>query len=273
MKTCRKCGESFSGRRCTNCYNRYMREYNVIQKEQRKLRLDTGNLRLRVCKMGHTWSDEHDQCQECRKIRRQNRSEEKIRSDNERRKRWLNTPNGKSAQKRYWENNKQKKIDGHRAWLAKRPFYSTYRSIIDRCENPKSYRYRWYGGRGIKICNRWRGENGYNNFANFVSDIGPRPSPSHSLDRINNDGDYCPENIKWSTPKEQARNRRSVVKLTVNGITKLQCEWLEESGLSLTGFLRRKAMGLTGEALIAPPKKKNKYMEIVVTSDDNHLQG
>ncbi len=86
------------------------------------------------------------------------------------------------------------------------PLYRTWASLKLRCLYPLASGYKNYGGRGITICDSWR-----NDFLSFVQDVGPKPGPGYSLDRIDNDGNYEPGNVRWATRKEQTQNRRRTV--------------------------------------------------------------
>lgn len=104
------------------------------------------------------------------------------------------------------------------------PLYRLWSGLKSRCLNPNATGYDRYGGRGITICDRWL------NFENFVSDIGPRPSSQHSLDRIECEGDYEPGNCRWATPEEQNNNTRVATVVTYKGKRMRLHEAWQESG-------------------------------------------
>jgi len=94
----------------------------------------------------------------------------------------------------------------------KTPEYRAWSNMKERCSNPRRDNYSQYGGRGIQVCDRWRAS-----YQAFLLDMGRRPSSSHSLDRINVNGDYEPTNCRWSTAREQQGNRRTTLFIEING--------------------------------------------------------
>lgn len=105
---------------------------------------------------------------------------------------------------------------------------SVWANMKTRCYNKNSNVWKGYGGRGITVCDRWLGADG---FANFLADMGPRLSENSYLDRIDNDGNYEPSNCRWTTWKNQQRNRRTTRYLTYDGQTRCLAEWAEMYGI------------------------------------------
>jgi hypothetical protein len=114
------------------------------------------------------------------------------------------------------------------------PELSSWRSMIARCSNPNSHAWSRYGGRGIRVCERWRAS-----FAAFLDDMGRRPSLEHSIDRIDNDGDYEPSNCRWATRTEQALNRRNNRRIDAAGQSLTAPEWSRLTGIHKDTILGR----------------------------------
>jgi len=113
----------------------------------------------------------------------------------------------------------------------KRPEYQVWSNMKMRCLNFNNKGYKNYGGRGIKVCKRWK-----DSFKNFFEDMGERPSKYHSIDRIDNNGNYEPNNCRWATNLEQGRNKRKLRLVTINGQTKCLAEWVEYYNLNQKEF-------------------------------------
>ena len=107
----------------------------------------------------------------------------------------------KESTKRWRRENSTKQRKQQKEWIRKNPERGVWHDMLQRCNNPKNPSYKHYGGRGIKVS--------YKSFAVFMEDVGKRPSPLYSIDRIDNNGDYKQGNVKWSTMKEQQNNRRN----------------------------------------------------------------
>jgi len=122
----------------------------------------------------------------------------------------------------------------HRAWA----------SMRNRCNSPAAAAYHDYGGRGIRVCDRW------NSFEAFYADMGPRPSPAHSIDRIDNDGNYEPANCRWTTNVEQMRNRR-------------RTRYVRHNGMVATIPAMAGALGITRSSLYNMAARRQKGFEFV----------
>lgn len=114
------------------------------------------------------------------------------------------------------------------------PEYKAWCEMRARCSLETNAGFKYYGARGISVCRRWD-----ESYLNFLADIGRRPSSSYSLDRRDNSGDYCPENCRWATKSEQARNRRSNTWIYVNGERMLLCEASYVLGVKRTTLSQR----------------------------------
>ena len=130
-----------------------------------------------------------------------------------------------------------------------------YYGMVRRCYNPESHAFMDYGGRGITVCERWLASP-----AAFLEDMGPRPR-GMSLDRKDNDKGYSPDNCRWATPKQNARNRRITTYLTCNGETLSTSDWSERSGVSARQILDRIRAGwATEKAIFTPVAKGNRWL-------------
>lgn len=128
--------------------------------------------------------------------------------------------------------------------------YMAWKDMKKRCYgNGHKGNRKWYKDKGIIVCERWK-----NSFIRFLEDVGYAPGPNYSIDRINNDGNYEPGNVRWATPKEQVRNSSRVRWVEVDGERKILDDWCEEKGIDHSLFLIRLSRGWTErEAILTPP--------------------
>lgn len=122
--------------------------------------------------------------------------------------------------------------------ISKDPAYRCWINMKSRCRTPSATHYEQYGGRGITVCDLWAGS-----FDAFLSDMGPRPSPLHSVDRIDSNGNYEPGNCRWATKTEQMRNLRCNHIVAVDGLNMTLAEAAEKAGLKYNTLLYRLKRG------------------------------
>jgi len=133
----------------------------------------------------------------------------------------------------------------HNCKSDKHPLYSTWKSMISRCNNPNNSSYKYYGGRGIRVCKDWE-----NSFWAFVEDVGEKPE-GKTLDRIDNNLGYNKGNCRWATPEEQMNNKRSNVSIPYRGGFVTESELARISGVNRTSIQARRRRGVVkGEDLI-----------------------
>lgn len=134
--------------------------------------------------------------------------------------------------------------------MSKTPEYVAWHNMIKRCNNPNVQCYYNYGGRGIKVCKRWM------KFENFIKDMGLRPSSAHSLERVNNNGNYKPSNCKWATRSHQNNNTRLTRMITAKGVTMSVTGWSVKMGLSRDCIWGRICRGWADEPSVLTPLNK-----------------
>lgn len=156
----------------------------------------------------------------------------------------LNTEKTKSCGCKKFEMMVKSKT-GHK--LSNNSAYSNWMHMMSRCYNPKNDRYADYGGRGIKVCERWH------SVENFISDMGERPSRVHSVDRKDVNGDYCPENCRWATFSEQNMNTRRNVLLTLGDETMPLTAWAHKLGIKPATITARLKYGWSHERALTEP--------------------
>jgi hypothetical protein len=121
--------------------------------------------------------------------------------------------------------------------------------MLSRCYDSNNTGYQWYGGRGIRVCKRWH------TYRYFLADMGRRPSPLHSLDRQQVNGNYTPTNCRWATSTEQNRNTTRNRHITIDGVTLTLAGWLEVKGLRRETFYQRQRRGMTEQEALTMPRQ------------------
>ena len=135
------------------------------------------------------------------------------------------------------------------------PLYNCWKSMMARCYSETHMHFQHYGGRGIEVCARWH------DFDAFAADMGERPLGC-SLERINNDLGYSPDNCRWATAKEQANNRRNNTVIEANGVEMTITQWADRLGTSASTIAARIDMGWSAEDAVNIPVTRNKELTL-----------
>ena len=132
------------------------------------------------------------------------------------------------------------------------PEYASWHGMKSRCLNPTDKSFAGYGGRGITVCARWVAS-----YLNFLSDMGRKPSPTHTVDRIDNNGPYAPNNCRWACPVQQGNNRQTNHPIVIEGISLTVAEWARVVGIRRGTIAARLHKGMNEvDAVMRPLKKK-----------------
>lgn len=148
---------------------------------------------------------------------------------------------------------------GHTRGAKRHPMYLVWRGMRSRCENPNVKSYANYGGRGITVCDRWRtGDGTRSGFECYLSDMGDKPSPSHSVERVRNDLPYSPKNCVWATKTAQAKNRRNVHRIEIDGQILTLKDACKARNISVGTVMSRLNYGWTLQDALARPARKHR---------------
>lgn len=158
-----------------------------------------------------------------------------------------NAKTGKHLSKKQREQNRiarlrRKENAGIQGYINDDEMYARYHSMHERCENVNREHYKNYGGRGIRVCEEWSGEDGFINFKKWTIESGYEKGLT--LDRIDNDKGYSPENCRWLTVHEQNENKRNRIKVTINGENKLLSDVARDNGMSYSKLYSRLVNGM-----------------------------
>lgn len=137
------------------------------------------------------------------------------------------------------------------------PEYRAWQNILRRCGNPNNPGFKYYGGRGITVCEEWR-----ESFENFLSDMGERPSKKHSIDRIDNNSGYRKSNCRWATKIQQSANRRNTIRLTFGGESRTVREWSEICGIPQATLRVRIKLGWDAGRVVSSPVNEKRRQSI-----------